>query len=201
MKCCPFVKAPGVYNTVWCTHMCYTHLQRGTFTKHLSIGMCWCLLSFIWGKNDKKLWNKLQMRLYFFDMLFCWHVSQWAVCCSDYQTKSLTFLSGSSFRTSHVLKSQPDCKHVCVSCWWDLKSISLTPWGSRVGQRKSLVSRRKASKQVWALGGHSGSCRPLVHLLRGDVVIQQRLAVLKCRRIGKATDKVRIRMRVRWVGS
>ena len=79
-------------------------------------------------------------------------------------------------------------------------SVILTTWGLRVGHLKGLVSRGEAPQQVRALGSHGSRCRPLVHLLRGDVVVEQRLAVLQGRCVGKATDEVGVGVRVRWVG-
>ncbi|TNN69035.1 hypothetical protein EYF80_020738 [Liparis tanakae] len=72
--------------------------------------------------------------------------------------------------------------------------------GTRTGQRNGLVSWRKAPQQVGALGSHGSSCRPLVHLLGGDVVIEQRLAVLQGRSVRKATDEVGVGVGVRRVG-
>lgn len=39
-----------------------------------------------------------------------------------------------------------------------------------------------------------------MHLLGGDVVVEQRLAVLQGRSVRKATDEVGVRVRVRRVG-
>lgn len=39
-----------------------------------------------------------------------------------------------------------------------------------------------------------------MHLLRGDVVVEQRLPVLQGRRVGKASDEVGVRVRVGRVG-
>lgn len=74
-----------------------------------------------------------------------------------------------------------------------VKSVSLTSRGCRIGHLKGLVSRSKAPQQVRARCRHGSG--PLVHLLRGDVVIEQRLPVFQGRRVGKAPDEVGVRVR------
>lgn len=65
-----------------------------------------------------------------------------------------------------------------------------TAGGGGVGQGEGLVSGRQPPQQVGALCGHGGGRRPLVHLLGGDVVVEQRLAVLQRRRVREAADEV-----------
>ena len=73
------------------------------------------------------------------------------------------------------------CVGVCVC-------VCLTAGGGGVLQRQGLVPGREAPQQVRALGGHGGG--PLVHLLGGDVVVEQRLAVLQGRGVRVAPDQV-----------
>lgn len=80
-------------------------------------------------------------------------------------------------------------------------SVSLTARSCGVGQRKGLVSGSKAPQHVGALCSHGSSCRPLVHLLRSDVVIEKRLPVLKGGSVRKATDEVGVGVGIRWVRS
>lgn len=81
-----------------------------------------------------------------------------------------------------------------------LKNNGVTTGGCRVGERQRLIPRRQAPQQVRALGSHGGGRGPLVHLLRGDVVVEQRLPVLQGRRVWEAPDEVGVRVRVGRVG-
>lgn len=75
------------------------------------------------------------------------------------------------------------------------------PPTSRAGtvvERQRGLAGRQAAQHVGALGHGAG--RVVVHLLRGDVVVDDCLAVLQRRRVGVAADEVR-RVQVRVGGA
>lgn len=88
----------------------------------------------------------------------------------------------------------------CAGNYFVCVSLSLTTGAGGILQRQGLVPRREAPEQVGALGGHGGGGRPLVHLLGGDVVVEQRLPVLQRRGVRVAPDQVGVGVGVGCVG-